>query len=372
MDCQTVIIGAGAAGLSSAVKLAEKYKNIIVLERHSSFGKETSSRNSEVIHAGIYYRENSLKARLCTAGNKSLYEWCRKHYVPHRRIGKYIAAVNNSEIKELDNIYSKAVENGVDGIEHVPISYLRKEEPNVKAAAGLCSPSTGIIDSHNLMRSLETKAAAMGVSFAYNHCVTGVEKIPGGYNLKIKTNDGDNFHLETETVVNSAGLNADIIASLAGIDIKKAGYEVNFVKGHYFRLKPKLKGLVKHLIYPVPPNNMTFLGIHLTIELDGGMKLGPDIKWMENRIQDYHVPENLREKFFANADQYLKGLTIDDIYPDQAGIRPKLQTKGGEFRDFIINEESERGLPGFVNLIGIESPGLTCCLEIGNYVKNLL
>lgn len=372
MDYDIIIIGSGVVGLAIAVSLCKENRSILVIEQYPSFGRETSSRNSEVIHAGIYYPKNSLKAKLCTAGNISLYEWCNKHSIPNRRIGKYIIAVNESEISELETVYKSAMDNGVNGIYPINKNKIFAEEPNIKAVAGLYSPSTGIVDSHKLMQSFEDYGKENGVDFAYNHSVTGIEKANIGYKIEIKSADGDKWIISSETVINSAGLQSDKVAELAGINVEKHNYVINYYKGHYFRLSPSLKGYVNHLIYPVPPKDLSYLGIHLTIELDGGLKLGPDIHFQNDRVIDYSVSDNLREKFFNSAREYIKGLKIDDIFPDQAGIRPKLKSYQGEYPDFIINEESQKKLPGLVNLIGIESPGLTSCLEIGKYVKDLL
>jgi L-2-hydroxyglutarate oxidase LhgO len=370
MDYNTLIVGAGVVGLAIAERISRKEKTLLI-ERHESFGRETSSRNSEVIHAGIYYPKDSIKARLCVPGNKSLYNWAEKYNVPHCRIGKFIVAVNKSEEAELELIYEKARNNGVDNIQHFSIEKLREIEPNVRAVAALWSPDTGIIDSHQLMASFEQKALENGCDIAYKHSFKSAEKINGGYRVEIVGPEGETFTIETEKIINSAGLDADIVAQDSGFDIQRKEYELHYARGHYFRLKPKLKGLVNHLIYPVPLKKMHILGIHITLELSGEMKLGPDIEYLEKREQVYRVDETHQQKFFDSASSYLKGLQFDDIYPDQSGIRPKLQAKDGDYRDFVIQEESESGFPGFINLIGIESPGLTSSLEIAKMVERL-
>jgi L-2-hydroxyglutarate oxidase LhgO len=370
MDYNTLVVGAGVVGLACAERISRKEKTLLI-ERRESFGRETSSRNSEVIHAGIYYPKDSIKANLCVVGNKSLYEWSERFGVPHRRIGKFILAVNHSEEDGLERIYAKAQANGVENIQHFPIAKLNKIEPNVRAVAALWSPNTGIIDSHQLMSSIESKAIENGCDIAYKHSFKKAEKISGGYRVKIIGPEGETFSIKVEKIINSAGLDSDIVAKESGFDIKRKEYELHYARGHYFRLKPQMKGLVNHLIYPIPQKKMQMLGIHITLELSGDMKLGPDIEYLENREQIYKVDEQLRKKFFESASTYLRGIEIGDIYPDQSGIRPKLQTKDGEYRDFVIKEESEEGFTGFVNLIGIESPGLTCSLEIAKYVEKL-
>lgn len=371
MDYDVIIIGAGVVGLAIAQKLSAKF-NVLVIEKHSSFGKETSSRNSEVIHAGIYYPKDSLKAKLCVRGNRLLYEWCRKFDVPHKRIGKYIVAVVEDEMEMLDEIYRKAISNGVESIEFANIKDFNKIEPNVIAKAVLWSPNSGIIDTHKLMDSFETVALASNTDFAYKHEVISIEKIAQGYKIIVKGPDGEAFSVSSSILINSAGLYSDTIAGMAGIDIEKENYRLNYSKGNYYRVIPAKCNLVNHLIYPVPPKYLTNLGIHLTVEMDGGLKLGPDIHWLDNRILDYNVSSKRHSLFYESVSRYLNGLEYDDIYPDYSGIRPKLQKQNGPWRDFIICEEQDKGLAGFINLIGIESPGLTCCLSIADYVNNML
>lgn len=371
MDVEITIIGAGVVGLACAAKLAERYSTVVI-ERRSSFGRETSSRNSEVIHAGIYYPKDSLKAKLCVPGNAMLYDYCERKDVGCKRIGKYIVAVEPDEIQTLEQTLAKARANGAANVRRVDLDRFRAEEPHVKAAAALFSPDTGIIDTHELMRSLERDAALQGADFAYNHEISGIEKIEDGYKLTAKSTHGDEFELTTKRVVNSAGLDSDTVAESAGIDVSAAGYELSYCQGRYFRIRPGKSYLANRLIYPTPPKNLTSLGVHVTIDLAGGLKLGPDVRFLENRVQDYTTPDSLRYAFWKAASRYLPELEPEDIFPDQSGIRPKLAKEGGEFRDFVIEEESDKGLPNFVNLIGIESPGLTSCLAIAEMVAEKL
>ncbi len=371
MDYDVVIIGAGVVGLACAAVLSQKY-SVIVLERHESFGKETSSRNSEVIHAGIYYKSGSLKAKLCVKGNKLLYDWCRDYKLPFRKAGKYISAVNPDEEEILESIYRQAQNNGVDGIHRITASNFNNVEPNVRASASLWSPSTGIVNSHLLMQSFENKAIANGCDFAYNHSVKEIVKKYGGYSIKVTDTENNYSIINSVFVINSAGLDSDTVAQSAGIDIDKEQYRLSYCRGHYFRIKPGKSSLVNHLIYPVPPADALSLGIHITLELDGQLKLGPDTMYMPDRFKDYSVPDELKDKFFSSVSRYLNGLEIDDITPDQSGIRPKLQKAGEPPRDFVIREESGNGLPGLINLIGIESPGLTASIAIAEYVYSLL
>ncbi len=370
MDFDVVVIGGGVVGLSAANFLSKDY-SVLLVEKHPSFGCETSSRNSEVIHSGIYYPKHTLKAKLCREGNKSLYEWCERNNVPFKRIGKLIVAAETQELPLLAKLLENAKDNGIDNISMLTGEEVSKMEPNVKSIAGLWVESTGIVDSHRLMESIFASAQSNGCSFAFRHCVDAIRFCGDCYELTVSTDTGDVFSFSSKFVVNSAGLYSDLVCSLLGLDIDALGYRLLWAKGHYFRVHPSKQHLVNHLIYPVPPIDSPFLGIHLTIELSGGLKLGPDIVFLDKRILDYTVREELREIFYQSVSRYLTGLTPSDLMPDQAGIRPKLKYYR-EYPDFIIKEESKNGFPGFINLVGIESPGLTCCLEIGKFVANLV
>ncbi len=367
-----VIIGGGCVGLACAMISAQNGLDSLLIERHKSYGFETSSRNSEVIHSGIYYPEYTLKAKLCVEANKNLYQWCRKYNIPHQRIGKYIIATEESELGKLSELYQQAQKNGVDNVEFVDKKRIIKEEPNIKAISALWSPDTGIIDSHALMNSYYQLAKDNGAMFAFNHEVLGIEFRKGMYSLSVKDTDNNYFIVETKFVINSAGLDSDIIASLAGINIDEAGYRLNYCKGSYFRLTTAKSHLVSHLIYPLPPVNMTSLGIHITLDLMGGIKFGPDIEYLADRKKDYSVDVLSKDKFYRAISRYLNHIQPGDLSPDQAGIRAKLQSIEGEYRDFVIEEESKRNLSGFINLIGIDSPGLTCSMEIAKLAVNYI
>ncbi len=372
MDYEIIIIGAGVVGLSIASRLSEKNRSILVLEKNDNYGMETSSRNSEVIHAGIYYKTNSLKANLCVQGNRLLKSWCKGKNIEYNNIGKFIVAVNKEEEEKLDLLYEQALNNNVPDINFLSSSEVRREEPNIRSYKTLHSASTGIINSHHLMKSFLDISEMNGTDYAFRHNVVLIEKINGGYELTLRDPDGEEVKVKSEIIINSAGLWSDIIASLAGIDIEKNMYRLNWVKGHYFRAAGKYNNMVNHLIYPIPQKNLSGLGIHITKELDGSLKFGPDTLEIENGTEDYSVPLSLKEKFHSLVSSYFPLLEKEDIYPDQAGIRPKLYSPDNSFRDFIIREESDKGLPGFINLVGIESPGLTCCLSIAKMVENIV
>jgi L-2-hydroxyglutarate oxidase LhgO len=369
VDTDVVVIGAGVVGLACARELAARGRDVVLLERHERFGVETSSRNSEVVHAGIYYPSASLKARLCVAGNRSLYAWCEAHGVPHARLGKLIVATSAEEEPRLDQILRQAIENGVTTLQRYAPNQVRKIEPHVRATHALWSPDTGIVDSHQLMASLLADAETRGCTPAWRHEVVAAERTGDGYRVGASSG-GEMTTLETRAVVNAAGLDADRIAAMPGLDVAAAAYQLHYARGHYFRVHPRKRHLARHLIYPAP--HASHLGIHVTLDMAGGVRLGPDLEYLPDRRQAYDVSESLRARFFEAASRYLVGLEPDDLSPDLAGIRPKLQGPGEPFRDFVIQEESARGLPGWVNLVGIESPGLTCCLEIARSVADSL
>jgi len=369
LDTDAVVVGAGVVGLACARELASRGRDVVLIERHERFGVETSSRNSEVIHAGIYYAPGSLKATLCAAGNRSLYEWCEARGVPHRRLGKLIVAAAPDEAPKLEQIVAQAEANGVASLRPLTGAEVRALEPHVRAVSGLWSPDTGIVDSHRLMASLLADAESHGLTVAWRHEIVAAERSGAGYRITARSGS-ETATLECRAVVNAAGLDADCVAALPGLDLDACGYRLHWAVGRYFRIHPRRRGIAQHLVYPAPLG--THLGVHLTLDLAGGLRLGPDLAYLPGRAQDYDVSPDLREAFFAAASRYLEGLEPGDLSPDLAGIRPKLQGPGEPARDFVIAEESARGLPGWINLVGIESPGLTCCLAIGALVADRL
>jgi L-2-hydroxyglutarate oxidase LhgO len=368
IDYDIVIVGAGVVGLAISKELSMKGHSVLVLEQHSSFGNETSSRNSEVIHAGIYYETNSLKSKLCVEGKKYIYEWCNLKNVPIRQTGKFIIALDDDEIKGLENLKSKALLNGVDDLVLTENTEVLSKNPGINCMAALYSPSSGIINSHILMESFIETSKMNNCDFAYNHKVLKIERKNGNYNISVRDTDGNEFEVTSKFFINSAGLNSDIIAQNAGIDIDKENYRLKYCKGHYFKLRAGLSNIATNLIYPVPPVNYSGLGVHITMDLAGNLKLGPDVLYLDNRNLDYMVDESLKTSFYESAKRYIPSLKLEDLSPDQSGIRPKLQGQGEKFRDFVIQEESKHGLPDFINLIGIESPGLTASIAIAKYI----
>lgn len=356
------IIGSGVVGLSCAYYLSKFFQDIIVLERNESFGLETSSRNSEVIHSGIYYPENSFKAKLCVIGRHLLYDFCKKHEIRYKKTGKLIVALDENEEKILYQLFEKGRRNGVEGLEIIGSSDIKKIEKNTKGKSAIYSKETGIIDSHGFMKRLYFLAKDKGVIFAFKNQVTEIKQNKNLY--KLFTSQGESVFVRN--IVNSGGLHAHHIAKCMGIDIDEAGYQIEYYKGDYFYYsKPSL---VNSLIYPIPHSDLKGLGIHITIDLGGRMKFGPDV-YKVNELE-YSVNFEKRDTFFEKASNLIEGLDINALFPDMSGIRPKL--KGEGIKDFIISEESKRGLKGVVNLIGIESPGLTSSLAIGEYLVKIL
>jgi L-2-hydroxyglutarate oxidase LhgO len=368
-----VVVGGGVVGLAVAMRLARDGRAVVVLERHPSFGREASSRNSEVVHAGMYYATGSLKARLCVAGNRSLFAWCTSHQVEARRIGKFIVATADDEIPALERIHARAESNGVAALRWAEPGELAAAEPHVRAVAALFSPDTGIVDSHGLMQSLADAAGTSDAVLAWGHEFTGAERVGSGYRVAYRDPAGDAGTIEAALVVNAGGLEADLIAAGMGLDIDALQYRVRYVKGSYFRVSEAWRGRLRHLVYPVPHPGLTGLGSHVTLDLAGGVRLGPDVEFLAGRRIDYSVDPARADDFAAAAGRYLPELTVGELRPDLAGIRARRVLADPTVSpDFVIAEESAHGLPGWVYLIGIESPGLTCCLEIADPVATLL
>lgn len=358
------VIGAGVVGLAIAAEISRD-REVYILEKNETFGLETSSRNSEVIHAGIYYPSDSLKARLCIEGKALLYGLCEKYGIGCNKLGKLIVATENEEIEELEKLLKNGRENGVN-LEFLSKQEVKRLEPNVKALAAIFSPSTGIIDSHGLMKYLVQTINSNGSALIYKAKVIGIEKLNSKFRVAIEDPSGKSSFL-TRILINSAGLNSDKIAELAGIDIVKAGYKIYYCKGEYFSLG---KRLTSRLVYPVPEPKGGGLGIHITLDLQGRTRLGPNACYVCEI--DFKVNENLKQDFYHSAKRLLPSIKYDDLEPDFCGIRPKLQGEGEGFRDFVIRHEIDKGLEGLVNLIGIESPGLTASPAIARYVKNIV
>jgi L-2-hydroxyglutarate oxidase LhgO len=364
-EVKITIIGAGVVGLAIAAELSKNYDEVIVLEKHDKFGQETSSRNSEVIHSGIYYPHGSLKADLCVDGADQLYAICGQYSIPHKKSGKLIVATESSETHILEDLLRKGQRNNAKGIEILEGKDLLKIEPNTNAVSALYSPNTGIINSHSLMKHFYDAANSQGVLFSFNSEVELLDRDNSGYVVGIKQ---DRYRFRSKLIINCAGLSSDHIASLAGIDVDKSGYRLKLCKGSYFSYAKTSP--VKILVYPVPHEELVGLGVHATLDLGNRLRFGPDAEYVDS--VDYRVDIKKRDAFFEGALKIIPGLEKNAFIPDMAGIRPKLQGAGEKTRDFIITEETERGLPGFINLIGIESPGLTASPAIAKMVTKMV
>jgi len=369
-DAKIVIIGAGVVGLAIAYELSKKYSDIFILEKNRSFGQETSCRSSEVIHSGIYYPKNSLKAKLCINGRKMLYQFCDENNISYRKCGKLIIANSKEEIVKLDPIMQQAQLNGVDEVIKLNKDEISKIEPNIKAEAALFFSETGIFDSYGFMKELEIKAIHNHVEIVYESEVVGLSKEAKGYKLSVKEKNGSKFIFSSDIVINAAGLNSDKLSKMMGIE--RTDYKLHYWKGEYFAVGNGKNRLISRLVYPLPEKDITGLGIHATIDLSGGLRLGPNAIYLKDRELDYGVEKNHQKDFYKAAKQYMPFLNGEDLYPGESGIRPKLQGVGEPFRDFVILEEKEAGFKNYINLIGIESPGLTASLAIASYIKGIL
>jgi L-2-hydroxyglutarate oxidase LhgO len=366
-DSGIAVIGAGVVGLAVAARLAPRHPDLVILERHDRHGQETSSRNSEVIHAGIYYPAGSLKARLCVEGNRLLYEMCAARGVPHRRCGKIVTAASADEVPALESLRARARDNGVE-LQRLSAAAAAALEPHVVSAGALLSPTSGILSAHGLMDVLLHDVREAGAVLQPRSELVALEKGQGEYRMTVRTG-GVTETFTAERVINAAGLDADTVAAMAGIDVDAAGYRQHYCKGSYFSVAPAKAGLVARLVYPVPSH--VSLGVHVVLGLDGRLRFGPDAEYI-GRQADYRVDESKAHAFAEAARRLVPEIADADLAPDTSGIRPKLQGPGQGFRDFVIAEESDRGLPGFVNLIGMDSPGLTSALAIAREVERLL
>ena len=367
-ECDVLMIGAGVVGLACAAALARAGRSVIAIERHDGFGRETTSRNSQVLHGGLYYPAGSWKARLCVAGAAALYARCQRENIPHRRCGKLVVATAPGEVATLERLLALGTENGASDLALVDADAVRRMEPDVRAVAALHSPATGIIDAHALCLSFAAEAEAHGAAIALGREVVAIEAAAPGFRVVAQSAAGERESLNTASVVNAAGLASDHVAALAGIDVDARGLRQHPCKGDYFALAPGAPLHFERLVYPVPAG--AGLGVHVTLDLGGRVRFGPDAEYVERL--EYGVDPGKAEAFARAAQRYLPELRAEWLTPDQAGIRPKLAGPGDGFRDFSIEEMSASGLPGFVNLAGIESPGLTAAPAIAERVVALL
>lgn len=363
-EVECIVIGAGVVGLACGAAIARSGREVLVLEAESAIGLHASSRNSEVIHAGIYYPQGSLKAELCRRGKEQLYAYAEDRKLPHKRLGKLIVATCADQIGQLDEIRARAAANGVTDLRMLDRAEAQEMEPAVECQAALHSPSTGIIDSHALMLSLQADLEEAGGMVVLRTPITGCSDESGGF--IVETAGEECLRLRARQVVNCAGMMAPQVARhFAGLDTSTIP-EPHFSIGHYYRLAGPSP--CKRLVYPVPEKGG--LGVHLTLDLGGQARFGPDVRWIDEI--DYRFDDSRADEFVAAIRTYLPGIDREILSADYTGIRPKIVGPGQPAADFRIDGLQAHGVAGLVNLFGIESPGLTSSLAIADYVAGLL
>lgn len=364
VDIDCVVVGAGVVGLAVAREMALAGHEVLVIEAGEAIGIGTSSRNSEVIHAGIYYPPGSLKAQLCVEGKHALYAYCESHGVSTRKTGKLIVAKDEAQIGQLRALLERGLANGVDDLRLLDREQALALEPELECVAALYSPSTGIVDSHALMLALQGDAESAGTSVAFFSPLLSAEVIREGFLLQV---GGETpIALSCRLLINAAGLQAPGLARrIKGLPQQTVPQNY-LCKGSYFSCSKRAP--FTHLIYPAP--EAAGLGVHMTVDLSGQARFGPDTEWVET--EDYQVYPDRAEVFYSAIRSYWPGLPDNSLQPGYSGIRPKISAPGEPASDFLISSEREHGVPGLINLFGIESPGLTSCLAIANRVRALI
>ena len=364
LDCELVVVGAGVVGLAIAQRLARAGHEVLVLEQEAWPGQHASSRNSEVIHAGIYYPPGSLKARLCREGRDLLYAWCAEYGVAHHRIGKLLVAVEEAELPALQALRANAHANGVE-LQTLTAAELHAHEPALRAVAGLFSPLTGIIDSHGLMASYEAALQQAGGALQCRTQVGRVQKMADGFQLS-GDSAGDAFSLTCRYLINAGGLFAQsLAASVDGMPEQQIP-PLHLCQGQYFAYSGPSP--FSHLVYPMPEANATGLGVHATLDLAGQLRFGPDVRYQQQL--DYAMDESRREAFAQAVQRYWPECRLDKLVPAYAGVRAKLSAAGEPAMDFLIQDQASHAVPGLINLFGIESPGLTASLALAEEVAS--
>ena len=361
-DFDTIVVGAGVVGLSVARALSLLKKQVLLIEKEKIIGSGVSSRNSEVIHAGIYYPKESLKRKLCVKGKKLLVDFCNKNNISYKLVGKLIVASNSDEVKNLLTIYKNGLNNGVKDLEIYDKYDLEDVEPELKAEKAIFSPKTGILDSHGFMVSLLADFERNGGLISLNSSVTSIKNYQDGFAVSV--NKEDNFEVTSKEVVNCAGLDAQKVSALMENLDKKNIPNRYLCKGNYFSYSSKIP--FTKLIYPVP--NKAGLGVHLTLDLSGRAKFGPDTEWVDKI--DYNVNSNLRSSFYESIKKYFPNVKEDCLTPDYSGIRPKIVNKNDKPADFLIHSNRDHGINGYCALYGIESPGITSSLALADHITN--
>lgn len=359
-DFDTIVIGAGVIGLSVARALSLSKKKVLLIEKEKIIGSGISSRNSEVIHSGIYYPKNSLKRKLCIRGKSLLIDFCKKNNISFKLIGKLIVATKSDEVPTLINIYKNGIENGVTDLEILDKEDIKLHEPELQAEKAIFSPRTGILDSHSFMISLLADFENNEGLISKNSSVTSIKNYANGFAVSV--NKEDHFEVTSKEIINCAGLNAQGISSLIS-NLEKKNIPPRYLcKGNYFSYSTKIP--FSKLIYPVP--NDAGLGVHLTLDLSGSAKFGPDTEWI-NEI-NYNVDIDLRNTFYKSIKKYFPNVNKECLMPDYSGIRPKIVQKNEPSADFLFHSNKDHGINGYFALYGIESPGLTSSLAIADYI----
>ncbi|KAA8497664.1 L-2-hydroxyglutarate dehydrogenase, mitochondrial [Porphyridium purpureum] len=412
MNVGVVVIGGGVIGLSVAAACASRAaiarRGIVLVERHTRLGWETSGRSSEVVHSGVYYAPGSLKSRLCIAGNRSMYMLCKEQDIPCKKLGKLIVAPQDQDVPHLRRLFENAEACGVPGIRWVDTrKQVESMEPNTTASAAIFCPDSGVVDSHELLEFFDRKLRNAHADVVLNAEVDGIEAAPrslhggtgsgsAGFEVSVTNVDlrgrtlkrMDTSSVHSSVVINCAGIGAARVAALAGIDVALSQYRLHANKSCWFKWRAKPEDFPKMLVYPPPSPGC--LGIHTTPDCFGGMRLGPYAQWLDERklsidwnapdardayigsnAFDLSVDESLADVFFEKCSPFLPTLKREQLDPDSAAIHPKLQSSTSGFRDWVIQDESSKGLRGFINVLGIDSPGLTASPAIGEYVANL-
>ncbi|HEY0219000.1 MAG TPA: NAD(P)/FAD-dependent oxidoreductase [Afipia sp.] len=360
---ECIVVGSGVIGLAIARRLAQAGREVIVLESEGDVGTGTSSRNSEVIHAGIYYAAGSLMAGMCVTGKAALYEYCAGHGVPHRRCGKLIVATSADDENRLTAIKARALANGVDDLKELSAADVSALEPELRCVAALLSPSTGIIDSHAYMLALRGDAENAGAVFAFNTPLLHARVTSKGF--EIEAGGDAPMTLACSLLINAAGLYATNVArTIDGLPVEKIP-PAYFAKGNYFSCTARAP--FSHLIYPIPEPGG--LGVHLTLDMAGQARFGPDVEWID--AIDYAVDPARAERFYPAIRRYWPSLPDGALAPSYSGIRPKIVPPAVAVQDFLIQDSNVHGVNGLVNLFGMESPGLTASLAIADYVAAL-
>jgi L-2-hydroxyglutarate oxidase LhgO len=364
VDIETVVVGAGVVGLAVARALAMSGREVIVVEDGEGIGTGISSRNSEVIHAGIYYPGGSFKAQLCVEGRQRLYAYCDERGVSYQRLGKLIVATDESQCSALRSLLEQGRRNGVDDLQWLQADQARALEPALSCVAALWSPSTGIVDSHALMLALQADAEACGASLAFHTPLLAARCTDQGFELQ--TGGVDPMTLSCRELINCAGLSAPEVASrIAGLPAQHVP-KAYLCKGSYFSFSGRAP--FRHLVYPAPES--AGLGVHMTLDLGGQARFGPDVEWVDS--VDYRVSSSRADGFYEAIRRYWPGLPDASLQPAYSGIRPKISGPNEPAADFRISGQAEHGVPGLVNLFGIESPGLTSCLALADRVMERL